>query len=739
VDADRGLARDRNWARQALIADPVIRVGAVVFLLLAIPYLVPLFSADQMLLYAEDVTDLPLLALVLVAFQAGLRSVDHPEHRRFWTWLTVAYAFWIGVRLFYVLFPYLPGTPVGDITGDGFYLGFYLFVVLASLLRPHAPPGWTRLNRSYQVELASSVAFLLAVFAYFVAVPSAVNYAAYDTWLPSLYMYLVLDGFLIWRFLRLRSTCQDARFRTVYGLLALTATCWFVTDLVECLSYAGVLDLAPGSPADLLWWPSFMTVIAAARLRGADAVEASRDNHERDASPLRAIGPLVLLTFVFPALHFGLYGFGLLDAESRPAREVVVFAALLLLGGLVLLRQLVLETTNRSLRSDLHRIEERLEHSRRLEAIGQLAGGVAHDFNNLLTSIIGESQMAMQRLPENDPMHEAAGRIDRSAQRAATLTRQLLAFGRRQVLQPETIDLNRVVDGVEDMLRRVLGDRIELNTRFEPDLYPIHADPAQIEQILMNLAANAREAMPRGGDFEIMTSNAWFERDPFEDIDDGAGSAYAVVEVRDSGCGMDDVTRDRVFEPFFTTKRHGKGRGLGLATVYGTVKQSGGQILLDSALGEGSVFRIYLPATPEDTAALRPDAAGTSEVVGGETILLVEDQEEVRSLARDVLELDGYTVIEACDGEDAVAAFEDTDRTIDLLLTDVVMPRMGGVELARALEERQPELPVLFVSGYTDHEVFADGPPGARSAFLAKPFTPYSLTDKVREMLSRDD
>ncbi|MGI9658086.1 MAG: ATP-binding protein, partial [Gaiellaceae bacterium] len=352
------------------------------------------------------------------------------------------------------------------------------------------------------------------------------------------------------------------------------------------------------------------------------------------------------------------------------------------------------EDETRRAHAELEKSEKQRQRSQRMEAVGQLAGGVAHDFNNLLTAITGSSEFLLSDLDRDDPRREEAKEINTAAGRASSLTQQLLAFSRRQILKPEVLDLNSVVTDVDRMLRRLIGEHIELRTELAPDLGRISADPAQLEQVIVNLAVNARDAMPDGGVLTIETANVELDQ---PETDPGS---HVMLAVSDTGCGMDEETQARIFEPFFTTKPPGEGSGLGLATIYGILKQSDGQVNVYSEQGVGTTVRVYLPAT--EALATQKDEPHTDRIERGEgTILVVEDEEAVRRTTRKALARRGYTVIDASDPLDALETLSDGLDSIDLLVTDVVMPQMSGPELVARLKEQRPELKVLFVSGYT--------------------------------------
>jgi len=380
-------------------------------------------------------------------------------------------------------------------------------------------------------------------------------------------------------------------------------------------------------------------------------------------------------------------------------------------------------------------LELQLNQSQKMEAIGQLAGGIAHDFNNLLTAINGYSSLALQRTSEDDRIKGYLEEIKKAGERAANLTRQLLAFGRKQMLQPVALSLNDVVADMNKMLRRLIGEHVQLTAKFDPALRKIKADPGQIEQVLVNLVVNARDAMPQGGILTIETSN--FEVDhEYASRHVAVGPAsYVMLAVSDTGIGMADETKARIFEPFFTTKEKGKGTGLGLSTVYGIVKQSGGNIWVYSEPGRGTTFKVYLPQLEAGTEQTEKPAVESATPTGSETILLVEDEDVVRGLARKVLEHAGYNVLDASGGEEAFRLCQKHTEPIHLLLTDVVMPEMSGREIAERLKTLRPTTRVLFMSGYTDEAIVHHGVLDSNVEFIQKPFTPTRLARRVREVL----
>jgi signal transduction histidine kinase/ActR/RegA family two-component response regulator len=397
-------------------------------------------------------------------------------------------------------------------------------------------------------------------------------------------------------------------------------------------------------------------------------------------------------------------------------------------GGVVAELIVLMDVTQRRL------LEDQLRQAQKMEAVGMLAGGVAHDFNNLLTIITGYSQLILNNLAPEDPNRQSAEQIMKAGERAATLTSQLLAFSRRQVLQPKVLDVNRLIGTLTSMLRRLIGEDIDLQLHLREGLGQVNADPGQIEQVLMNLVVNARDAMPRGGTLTIETANIDLDENYTRTHVTLKPGPYVMIAVSDTGTGMDDNTKAHAFEPFFTTKVQGRGTGLGLSTVFGIVRQSGGGVDIYSALGKGTSAKVYLPRIDQ------PEVIESSErrakvSQGTETILVAEDDEMVRSLVKETLQRHGYDVLDAAGPLEAQKISDSHRGAIHLLITDVVMPKVNGRDLAARLLRRRPAMKVLYMSGYTDGAVVNNGILRKEVAFLQKPFTPAALAEKVREVL----
>ena len=385
--------------------------------------------------------------------------------------------------------------------------------------------------------------------------------------------------------------------------------------------------------------------------------------------------------------------------------------------------------------SELKSLEEQLRQTQKMEAVGRLAGGIAHDFNNLLSVILGYSELILEELPAEERWRPELVQIRDAGDRAKALTRQLLAFSRRQVLQPSVLDLAAVIQRMEDLLRPLIGEDVNVRVVLAPDLGRVRFDPGQIEQIILNLAINARDAMPQGGRLSIEATNVELDEEYARTHADAQPGPHVMLAISDDGVGMDAATQARLFEPFFTTKKLGKGTGLGLSTVYGIVRQSGGNIWVYSEVGKGTTFKVYLPAVQEAVSPPAPSPRPAATPASG-TILVVEDEDGVRELIRTVLAQAGYEVFAARDGREALELFESRASRAQLLLTDVVLPSMGGRRLAEVLTARKPALKVLYMSGYTDNAIVHHGVLDPGVAFLEKPISPRGLLEKLRATLS---
>lgn len=441
--------------------------------------------------------------------------------------------------------------------------------------------------------------------------------------------------------------------------------------------------------------------------------------------------PLRLLDKPFGAFGTGTFG----DEGCRPPTRDQVDYLIAMASQLSVAAGRIRFLEERQRAEDrLRKTEEQLRHAQKMEAIGRLAGSIAHDFNNLLSVILSYSSLLLDDLNPVEPIRAEVEAIRNAGERAAELTRQLLAFSRQQVLEPRVLNLNTILMGAERMLRRLLGEDIQLITRYDPDLYKVRVDPGQVDQVVMNLAINARDAMPNGGKLTIETKSMLLDSSYASSHFEVIPGPHAMLAISDTGMGMDKATQARIFEPFFTTKEKGKGTGLGLSTVFGIVKQSGGNIWVYSEPGNGTTFRIYFPKA-DDVEDVIPESVSPVKLTGTETILLAEDQDDVRRVAREILTRYGYHVLEARNAGEALLLCERHPRTIHLLLTDVVMPHMSGRELAERVAKVRPEMKVLYMSGYTDNAIVHHGILDPDVAYLQKPLVPEALARRVRAVL----
>ncbi len=412
------------------------------------------------------------------------------------------------------------------------------------------------------------------------------------------------------------------------------------------------------------------------------------------------------------------------------------FYSTVLLARMKLYGQKILQATVRDI-TKYKKLEAQLRLAQKMEAIGKLAGGIAHDFNNMLTVIMGNASLALMEIGKDDTLRQEIEEIRKAGERAASLTRQLLAFSRKQIVQPKILDINKLLTDIEKMLGRLIGEDIELLTVPGPALWKVEIDPGQIEQVIMNLAINARDAMPQGGKLTIETDNADLNENYFLEhgIEGEKSGHYVMLAVSDTGSGMDKKTLEHIFEPFFTTKEVGRGTGLGLPTVYGIVKQNNGFIWVYSEPGQGTTFKVYLSEVKKDTDLEKKEQTHVDDPGGSETVLIVEDNDLLRNFVQKALQGYGYSVLNAENGEDALMVCKEHDGQIDLMITDVVMPKMGGREAVKRLQPLYPQMKVIYMSGYTDNAIVHHGVLKSGLNFLEKPFTPKGLVRKVRKVL----
>jgi signal transduction histidine kinase/CheY-like chemotaxis protein len=722
------------WAK--LRRDPVVLICALVCVLLAVPYLVPVFSARQMEIYGESFTEIPLILIGIVACLSGIRRRPNSAERRFWAFIAASLSAWLVVRVLTISV----SADVYQRTGfglviDTLYVVFYVFIVLALDVRPDEDAKSDSHSALHALRFSGSVIFVFGWLIYFAVIPGSVNPSTYDTWVPSLLLYVFLDVYVLGRLTYLMRAASDAHWRLVYGLLLATVVVWAITDTYEALTYGSVLPyVTAGTALDLVWFPPILTLVVAARLRlithnaGPAASRRAAFTPETVERVLLSGGLPALFTITFPIVHITLYAFGMADEISRPAREVVVLVLMVVLAAMTIGYQRRLVSDAAQLRREHDRLAEQLRHSQKLQAVGQLVGGIAHDFNNIL-AVIQANVGLMRDLPSDDGTHATeVDEVAASARRGALLIEKLLGFSRQQRLSVRAVDLAALIRGLEATLRRLLPESIEIKSTIAMDLPAIHGDPGSVEQMVMNCATNSRDAMPAGGLLSIEAEPASLDAAFVKRHGWGEPGEYVRLRIRDDGAGIDASIVERVFEPFFTTKPAGAGTGLGLSMVYGLMKQHRGFVDLASEPMRGTTVDLYfVPAEHDDIPAVMP-AEQTIARRGSGTILLVEDEESLRRTGQRVLERAGYVVLVAEHGGDALAIL-DSSR-IDLVISDVVMPRMGGPELLRTARAMGHQVPFLLTSGYSNTAPLDPSVP-----LLPKPWEVNVLLARVRTML----
>ena len=720
--------------------DRVAQAGVVVFLLAAGARVLSSRGDLDLGVQLESLTD-PLLLLVAVLATTWGRSRLGARERDFWNLLAVAWGCLLLVEAFLLFDPRLPLVSASFLA-DTLHILFYLILALALDLRPHAlgPDSMSTAVRRIESIAGSLVVFGFLIYFGLVVLPEplglSLSFVSREQgFTPLLLVRLSLDLFILGRFLYawLR---VEGRWYWIYLWFTWSMLFFAVKDAVAITEFEGILvSETLGLSYEVFLGLPVLIVILNARYAHLTVVEESDENGDKEAVGGEAhAGPLLLYLLAVPATHFLMYPLGLLEPASRAPRELFCLGYLVVLGTLAWVHQSKVARDAARAHEALRGAQDRLRESERLEAIGRLAGGIAHDFNNYLTVIQGYGELVHADVDDPEIRSNVA-LIQEAADSAAAITRQLLAFGRRQLLRPQPLDLNEVVNRTSTMLRRLIGEDVELVLDLDPHLAPTAADLAQTEQVIINLALNSRDAMPDGGRLEIRTRavEVGGAEAKSAGVDPGA---FAELTVSDSGAGMSEEVRTQIFEPFFTTKSLGRGTGLGLATVYGIISQSDGAIEVDSDLGRGTSVRVLLPIAEGE--AIRESSRGhrLREIGGEATILLVEDENTVRNFAEQALTASGFRVLAAPGGEEALDLASRYEGDIDVLVTDVMMPGIDGLQLAARLTSRHRGLRVLFVSGYpleTLRERHAELP--LSTPFLHKPFNASSLVRGVNSAL----
>ncbi len=720
-----------------LRTDPIVLLSVVVVGFIGTTKLLSLLGFNPLPGVESTVFELPLYFLAVAALFYTPTRIRHPEQRRFWQFLAAGVVGMVTANTIQIPMPGEASLGV-LVFEDALYLLCFVMLFWALDFRPDRRPGWAAGNSIYRIKVAGTIVSLAAVGAYFVFIPAAQGDPAYRTFMPSFAAFAIVEAVLGLRLLYLGLTSPLGQWRAIYLMLAVAVAAWFARDLFELLERNGILEYPSVPGVRLLLYFPFVLIIAVGLIRNQNLLRAS----ESPARPWNEVGNwetpayLLILAFGMPIMHMFLRVSNEYGTLGQGLRSSLIMAASVGLASLAVTAILIERRKNRPDGRSITVLlsDEEFSQSRKMEALGRLAGGVAHDLNNLLMVMRGYGDLLTDAIGQRQPEGEYVEQLKRAVGRSASLTHQLLAFSRKQILAPRELDLNTIVGETREMLRRVIREDIEIVTCLGDPGW-IKADPAQISQVVFNLAINASEAMPGGGRLEIGTENVELKTTPESGIEESKAGASVRLYVKDNGRGIDPKTQAHLFEPFFTTKSKFGGTGLGLATVYGIVTQSRGRIVVDSEPGKGATFNIYLPRIePQPQPITRPEVIGprrTLEFQG--TILLAEDDPSVRMLARDHLQGQGYRVLEAEDGAAAVRAFESVDKPVDLLLTDIVMPKMGGVELAERIAVLCPEVKVLFMSGHADTDL--KGRVFENSVVMTKPFSMTELESTVRRVL----
>jgi len=584
----------------AIRQDRLALAGFATFAAICLPYLFPILSPEQLLRASEGYLFLPLSTLVAWSMFAGLAKIRHPEERQFWILLGAAFACYFGAELVVLLPGWDNSVPAYALAYDLLFVGFYMAAILATTRAPHQRAGWSARQGERLVVALGTALFALGMMVYFDLLPLLVDRPTFVSRLSAFYLFLALDLSLALRLAALFWAARTARWQVLYGLVFVSALLMAIGDLLDALRIAGIETYRGGTAWDFLWYGSFGTLFVAGRLRSA--IPPTEEAPGRQ--PLHFGSPLLTFAFLVPGIHFVLSGAGLIGGPTQRPREAV--ALLTMAGILVLARwhQLRLETANRALQHDLDVASERLANAEKLEAVGRLAGGVAHDFNNLLTVILGYADLLTRELAGDRELVEPVRAIRGAAERAAGLTAQLLAVGRKQLLLARPLDLDELLVRLHPAIGDALGGAVELVSHRSHEPPTVVADPTSLERAILHLAVNAREAMPNGGKLTVSTRVLDLAADQLPLLPPRSAGRYIRLELADTGVGMSEELQAHLFEPFFTTKRTEPGSGLGLATVRGIVEQSGGFVTVESAPGAGSRFRIHLPWSAGSTNPL---------------------------------------------------------------------------------------------------------------------------------------
>ncbi len=715
--------------------DPVMRFAVPVLLLSLLPYVLPLFGEEAQHLYADAYADLPLLILIIGAFQVGLRKVVDDRERRFWNLWSVAFGFWVAIRLLFVVAPVAVQVDHRfDVVIDLLYCCFYLSLVVAVDLEPgsgYVPPDSVAAATTSGTAVAAA-----ALLGYFAVIPSAINPDNYSTWVPSLILYTVLDVYLFYRLSRAWRQTTDERWRRIYGWLTIAVGLWCLTDGVEALAWGGVIPwFWPGTLFDLPWYLPLIAVAIAARVRthGIGATPSAVPRESATGTNVTRLwgGSFAMYAFGLALVHVAVEAIGLMDAETRPARNVWVLSMLALLLVLAIRRERVLARSAGETAARARDLQRQLRQVRKMESLGRLAGGVAHDFNNILAAIIGYSELAKQQTPKGEETHDHLDSVLRAADRATHLVRRITTFSRHGGHDSQPVEIVPVVRESLELLRATLPATTEIVEEIDDTVGYILGDSDHLYQAMLNLGANAADAMGEGGIMKVRVEPIATAEDLPRPMAVSEPGPYVLLTVSDTGCGMDSELAEHIFEPFFTTKD--RGVGLGLSAVHAIATRHGG-IRVDSEPGKGTTFRLCFVSTPE-RSGLVPKEGSARDLRGTERILVVDDEPSLVRLAQQQLGRLGYVVTSETDPEQALDRFTNLPEGFDFLVTDQTMPGRSGLQLARAIKNVRPDLPILLTTGYSEVVTPQSSRAAGVDVVIAKPFDERAIAGAIRELV----
>lgn len=719
-----GTRREVLWGNAVVVAAAVLLLASLV---VHFPGIVDDEARPQVSWFLQ----LPLRALLLIALADGMSGLRTPCERRFWTLCLAAFASWFIADMAFESAG--DGPVVLGVLEDAAFLVFYPLMMLAVEQRPCRYHWPLREWGTRFLCAASGLLLLLWAYFYVVVLPLVYSPEVFLSEAPS-YAFFATADFIFFTIFLLRTTNRRGRWRVIYAWLAAAMLGWAVSDLLDALSLIGYDVIGYGTPLDVIWSMPYLAVVVAA---------VYRNRSSKRFPPVAAATAhgwtLVMTGYLYAAgvsvIHLVYQRLGWLPELQIPRVWAALTGTIVLLFIAIAIHIGELRRRRSTREPRVVVLEEEIQRDQRMEALGRLAGGIAHDFNNLLMVLQGQIDCNAERIRQLPDGQSLITELETIVRRGSDLSHQLLAFGRRQVTQVEVVDPARVVAETESLLKRVLGADIELGIDVEPGLWSISINRGQLSQILINLGLNARAAMPDGGRLHIKAGNVVMD----ERTEDGIYSGdFVQIEVSDTGRGMDEETQSRIFEPFFRRGEDGAGFGLGLAVVYGIVKQHKGYISCDSVEGVGTTFRIQLPRAAADTSdEPTPQRLPRQSLGGNETILLAEDEDDVRRPVAEYLRSLGYDVLEATNGVEALDIVDTYRGTIHLLISDIVMPGVGGLELADRLTVSRPNAKAFFVTGYALDLPMAGGD-GANRLVLEKPYSLGTLAATVRDVLDSD-